>query len=331
MAVTPIVSIEVDGSSAGPEFVKRLSRCEVKDGIGQTSDSASLTIDMAPAADGSVPLLPQKGVELGISMGYLVDAPAFLGTFVVDAVELKGAPLEMSIRANAANLRAELNASADKHFGDVTLGEVVSAIATDAGLTAAVASDVASFAYEGLNQSGESPLSFLKRLANDLGAEVKVVAKHLVVSKPGEGRSISGQDLPEVEITRADVQPNWRYVDADRNKFKGAVASWHSVDDAEKKTVEIGEAPFVRLRSRTFANEAAAKAAAQAELDRKNRGASTFEFTCSGHPGIFAEGRVRLSGFGHEEINQVWSVKSVTHVYDGNGYTTHVTCEVPKQ
>lgn len=330
--MTPFVEIKADGVTAGEELTSRLLRCEVVDSTGSDSDSAMLQIHMRPDEQGRVPDEPRQDVELEIVMGWVGGKQASLGKFVVDAVEVSGPPDTMTIRCNAANMHKSLSVKTSKSWGDITLQVLVNSIASANGLTPAVAADLAGFEYKGLNQEGETPLSLLNRLAKDMGAAAKVVAGFLIVAVPGDGRSISGRDLPIVAVDAADFKQDspYRYVSAGRPKQKGVRAKWWSVPLAEEQVAEAGTAPFSELRNRTFANKAAAQAAVNAELDRTNRGASTLSFAVIGNPDLVAEVRAQISGHNIEKINALWALRKAQHIYDSKGYVTRAESEVPK-
>lgn len=326
----PHVAIEVEGAAVSHELQKRLEACVVTDSMGSASDTAVVTVGMEPNDAGVVPALPPKGAVLSISMGY--ETPVLMGRFVVDAHEVTGPPDKVAIHCNAANVARALGVTKTKAWGDVTLADVVTTLANDMGLRPALTPDFATHAYQGLNQTGEGSLSFLNRLASDLGGQAKVVAGHLVVAYPGEGRSISGRELPVVPVRATDLLKDepYRYLDASRTKQAGVRARWWSAEAAAEQLVEVGEAPFSELRNRKFTNEADALAAAKAELDRRNRGASTFDFSVAGDPNLLAEVRVAMTDMGVAEINRSWSVKTAVHSADDAGYKTSVACEVPK-
>ena len=83
------------------------------------------------------------------------------------------------------------------------------------------------------------------------------------------------------------------------------------------------------MPTRRPADEATARAAAQARLDVLKRGAATLALTLKpGRPAVSAERPLVLSGF-RSGVNGRWISTRVSHDIDNSGYSTRVEAETP--
>lgn len=277
--------------------------------------------------------IPPTGAELELFLGY-DGAAERIGLFVADEVELSGWPGQMTIRARAAPFEAsrggfgQLQTQKTRSW-DVgkTLGDVVKTIAAEHGLEPAVADVLASITLPHLAQTDESDINFLTRIARRYDAVVKPAAGKLVLAKVGTAKAVSGQSMPAVTLTPAEVT-SWRMSLAKRQKSGTVVACWHDTDAANRHEVRVGTGePVTRLRM-YYPNQDLARSAAQAEIQKRERGTVSVSVTLPGRTDLVAEGRLVLQGF-RDGVNGEWSIKRAEHTLSGSGYVTSVEAETP--
>ena len=88
-----------------------------------------------------------------------------MGLFTVDEVEVQGPPATFTVRARSADLRDELKGQKTRSWSDTTLREVVAAVAADYGLDLRMPPPPPTIHLPHLDQSNESDLNLLTRLA----------------------------------------------------------------------------------------------------------------------------------------------------------------------
>lgn len=85
----------------------------------------------------------------------------------------------------------------------------------------------------------------------------------------------------------------------------------------------------VKVLPEDYATEAEARAAAQAEYARTQRGESTLNYTLAlGRPELFPEMPVTVTGFKPDIDDTPWLVKKATHTIGDGGFTTALELEV---
>ena len=105
------------------------------------------------------------------------------GSFNVDAVVHRGAPDTVTVRARSADFRGSLNSRREESWHDTTLGGVAEAIAARNKLGSSVAPELANIPLPHVDQSQESDIKFLTRLAERNGSEVSVKAGKLLLAR----------------------------------------------------------------------------------------------------------------------------------------------------
>lgn len=319
----PIVKVVVDGDDITDQVMRRLVSLTVKDSAGRNADTLTLVLD----DEGGELELPRKGVSLSVSAGFLGRKFGALGDgFVVDEVSVGGPPSSMTIVARAANFIETLKDQKSRSFDSILLKDLVAFIAVEHGLTARVSDKFSTVFYDHLDQTDESDINFLMRLAVDLDAVAKPVGKYLLFVSRGESRTASGKAMPRIPLTVRDFS-TWRAVLPERGKFKSVVARWHDDAGASLKEVVVGSgAPAFRLQN-TYATAAEAEVAAEAKLKAVSRSGGKFSGSLVvGDPEIVAEARLPLSFF-REGVDGEWVVDGVTHAITKQGYVCSVTCE----
>lgn len=330
--VRPAYRISANEQDITAAILDRFVSLHLTDDTGLDSDTLEVVLS---DHDSTRPLrIPSKGAELELWLGY-DGTTRRMGLFVCDEVEKSGWPGRMTIRARAAiyeqtpkgktDLQTQKTRSWPK---DTKLADMVAKIAKEHGMKPAVAKSLQAIKLPHIDQTDESDISFLLRVAKTYDAMVKPGDGKLVVAKRGESKSASGDELPVVLMT-ADQVTDWRYSESSKESPGTVVAYWHDTRaTAKKQSVTVGSGdPTKRLRH-NYPTQEAAKAAAQSELDKRKRGEKKFSGTLPGNPNLLAEGRLVLSGFG-EGPDGEWLLKRVEHDLAEGGYVCRVECEKP--
>lgn len=303
------------------------------------TDKAGLESDMLELkladTDTLAPIqMPPTGAELELFLGYDGKAQR-MGLFVVDEIELAGWPGEMTIRANAApfdrskggksNLQTQKTRSWAKA---TTLGAMADKIAREHGMEAAVAKSLAAISLPHLDQTDESDMHFLVRVAKKYDAVVKPAGGKLVLAKSGETKSMSGEPLATVALTPGDVS-GFSVRQSQRENSGTVVAYYHAVKNAKRVEVKVGQGePVTRLRM-YHPSKDMALAAAKSELDKRQRANRTLSVDMAGRTDLTVEAPLTMAGF-RDGVNGDWIITSVDHNLDNGGYACRVEAETPK-
>lgn len=323
----PVYVIEADGKDITATIQKYFKSLTLTDEAGTASDSLTIVLD-----DEGIDL-PPSGAELKLWLGY-EGATRYMGVFVVDEIVLGGPPDQMTIKALAAPFKkstsyAALQDQKTRSWEPCTVETLVKTIAVEHGLTLAVSPELAAVELDHIDQTNESDMNLLTRLARSMDAIAKAAGGRLIFVSQGENATASGAALPTVYLTRPELS-RWRVPISDRGNYGSVVAVWRDKDAAEDKEVTVGDGtPVFRLRH-TYASEEAATRAAQGRFKKFTRGTSKLTITLSGgRTDIMAESPLNISKV-RPGVNGDWSATRVTHSLTGK-LTTTAEAEIPNK
>lgn len=288
------------------------------------------TLDIVLDDSQGIFAIPKRGVTIRLSIGWVGAQLVDKGSFTVDEIEHSGAPDVITIRARSASMTHAMSARREKSWHRQTIGSIVGAIADRHSLKAAIGEALGSVAIAHIDQTHESDMSFLTRLAKRYDAVMNVKASHLLFMSIGIGETASGEPLEVLHLTRASGDQH-RYHVAQRESYAAVRASYHSNGKAKRESVRAGaeDSRNVKVLPDNYATEAEARAAAQAEYTRTQRGQATMSYTLAlGRPEVFPEMNVAVSGFKPDIDATQWLVKKATHAIGEGGFTTALELEV---
>lgn len=326
------------------DIAPRLIALTVTDNRGFEADTLTLTLD---DADGKIQM-PQRGNEVSVAIGRLGELLTNMGTFTIDQVTHRGTPDQVVVTGRSVDFRGNMNSPKEWSWHDTTLGEVVKDIAWRNSLSASVAPALANIKIAHIDQSNESDIGFLTRLATRNGAEIAVKSGTLIFLVPGMCVR-GGKVVPSVTITRSDGDSH-EFTLADRVAYSGVVAHWQDTRTPNAQTKQIkltrkaattsnakpeatdytaGSKDNIYTLPTTYASKDEAMRAAEAQWQDIQRNAAKFTLTLAqGRTDISAESPVYVSGFKDAINNTPWVIKKVTHGIDSNGFISKLELEV---
>ena len=316
-----LISVVVDGADISALVNERLVSLEITDEAGIVSDGFELVLDDRDFAIA----IPPTGATLSIALGYVGEAMVPMGVYSVDEIESGGRANKMTLRGKSADMSASMKSQRKQSWHKTTLGKVLSEIAARNKLKEAFADEYKKIAIDHLDQSYESDIALLTRLAEQYGAVGKPSGGYLVFVKRGASVNAKGEPLPVVSVDlSADGFSSWSCSEQERSYYGSVRAYWNDKRNPKKdNSVTVGKAEPLKLIKTPFKDQASAKAAAQAELERGALGRYSLNVSMLGNPLIVAESTINVTGIKPECCGE-WVVTSVRHSVPG-AYTTSFT------
>ncbi len=337
---------------------QRLMNLTLTDSRGFEADQLDFTLD---DTDGLLEL-PSRGAILSLGLGWKGEALTFKGEYTVDEVEHSGAPDCVTIRARSADLRGSLMNRHERSFHKTTLGKIVQQIADENQLQAMVGEEYKNLEIKHIDQTDESSISFLTRLAEEHDAIATVKNGRLLFIKSGKSTTASGQKLPEFIITR-QAGDSHRFAIAEGDNYKAVKAYWHDTATGKRGEVIIDENSEVKKVNKTtkkgkiskkqntviqqnkpvesdndqiktlrhtYATQQTALNACKRHFEKLQRGVATFSLNLAeGNAELIPEVTVNVVGFKTEIDSNAWIVTQVTHSLSADsGFTTAIECEL---
>ena len=232
----PIYRVTVDGQDITALIQGRLVDLTLTDNRGFEADQLDIRLD---DSDGLLDL-PPKSAEIRVAIGWLSSGLVDKGSYNVDEIEHTGAPDVLSIRARSADLRTGLTTQRERSWHEVTLGDIVTTIADENDLVPCIQATLAGQYIEHIDQTNESAVNLLTRLAKQFDAIATVKNGRLIFIPSAGGVSASGLVLPTCTITR-DVGDQHRFSISDRDSYNAVKATYNDVQAAVKGEVTWGK------------------------------------------------------------------------------------------
>lgn len=328
--IAPAFRVIANDKDVTEQMRPRMKSLRLTDETGVTADTVEVSL---ADHDPENPInIPPRGAELKIYLGY-DGAAVDKGLFVCDEIELAGFPGEMVIRARAAPYDKSPTGKQDMQTQKTrswpkgtTLGSMVTRVAAEHGLKASVSSELSAIKLPHTDQSHESDMNLLLRMAKRYDAVAKPAGGSLVFVRRGDAKSASGAALPRVKLTPADGS-DYRVVIASRGEAASVVAYYRDTRGAQRREVAVGNGePVIRLRM-SYADRVSAEEAAKSEHRKRQRETKTLTYTFPGRPEIGAECIAVMSGF-RPGVDGEWLVKRCEHYIGTQGYKTMIECEL---
>ena len=338
MLKTPICILTADNKPLNEQINSRIISVTVTDNRADKADELSISID---DSDGLLEL-PKRGVRLNCKMGFIGEELHDKGDFIVDETEWSGTPDVITVKASSANFKSKIKEEKSKSYHRMSFGQIAADIAQRHKLRLNMVDDLKKIDLKHIDQTNESDLNLLARLAKQNGAEMSVKKDQLLIFKAGSAKTASGKDLAKIIITRHDGD-QFRYSEQDRESdYTGVAASYHDQGKATRKRVTSGQAEVrddnddsstkTKALKGTFASQEEAQRAADAKMAEIKRGQAQFNIALAyGNPAISSESPISIQGFKKEIDAMPWIVAKATHQYDkSSGLTTQLELESSK-
>ncbi|WP_312692657.1 contractile injection system protein, VgrG/Pvc8 family [Kosakonia sp.] len=318
----------------------RLIGLTVTDNRGFEADTLTLTLD---DSDGKIEM-PARDAQVNVSIGRQGEVLTDMGSFIIDQVTHRGTPDQVVITGRSVDFRNDMNTPKERSWHDTTLGEIVKDIAWRNSLSASVAPELATIKIAHIDQSKESDIAFLTRLAIRNGAEIAIKSGVLIFLVPGKCVR-AGKAISTVTLSRSDGDSH-TFDLADRTAYGSVIARWQDTKTPQKQVKQVkltrksagkqqaqtdylaGSRENVNILPNTFASKEEALRAAEAAWQERQRNAALFTLTLAqGRADIAPETPVRLTGFKDVINHTPWVIKKLTHGIDGKGFITKLELE----
>jgi len=190
----PAFLVTHDSTDITGKIADRLLLLRTTDEAGVTSDQFELALDNR---DGAI-AIPETGAVLQVALGYEGQPLYDMGRYTIDEIESSGMPRTLSLRGKAADMKASLKNQKKRDWEKTTLGKIVETIAGEHGMQAKVAEKYRDITVDHLDQTYESDMNILTRLAEQYGAVMKPAGGFLLFVERGVGVNADGQ--PRLEF-----------------------------------------------------------------------------------------------------------------------------------
>jgi phage protein D len=313
--------------SIGTKLAPILTGINVSDQSGTHSDTA--TVDLND--EGGKIVFPKVGAAIRISLGWEGGAvrEVFAGT--VDEAKSsgnRGGGMLLSITAKGFDATGKAKEAQERHFDGQTVDQIMTAAASDAGLSVDVDPDIAGEVIPYIDMRGESLLHFGQRLARMVGASFRVQGDRAVIARRASDYTPTITVERGVNLHSWDITPligRAAYGETQARYFDRA----NGVIETVKDTTGL-DATAVHMRREIADDEEAAKRAAKSDAAVSKERSGGGQVTIEGNPDAIPDGLCVLIG-ARAGIDGSYRIKGVSHSYTrGSGFVTTLELAHPQ-
>ena len=321
---TPAYTVEAGGA----DVTRQIQDLLIDLRVTLTSDRASDALEIGLSDTATSLATPAAERELRVSLGYADSGLTPMGVYYHDETDRELNPGRLTVRATAADFRrrSALKAPKRRAFDHVALGDLVTGIADEHGYVGRTAPALASIVVAHIDQTAESDLHLLRRLARQYDAIAKAAGGFLVFAPRGSGRSAgTAQLLPTITLAKADLISG-RHTARGRPRYGTVIASYHDAETATLVHVRAGtEEPVYEIRE-PLPDRAQALDAAAGRLARLARQTAEIVVSVLGNPAVVSEGVISMTEW--PIPGSRWTVQRAEHtVSKQQGYRTAITAQ----
>lgn len=331
----PMWRLTLDGRDISASFRPRLISLNLTDNRSFEADTLDITLD---DSDGKL-AIPRKGVTLAVQLGWAGEPLIDKGSYMVDEVEHSGSPDQLTLRAKSADLRTGMAEKQERSWAGQRISAIVQSIANAYGLSPRISALLADEIVSHVDQTNESDINLLTRLAREFDAIATVKAGKLLFMPIGEAQSATGIPFPRATITRTDGDRH-RFAIAERETYTAVRANYHDTRAAQRGSVTVDaqgarhnvgtpSTESTKVLRHGYASRTNAERAARAEWQRLQRGAASFSLSLAyARPDLFPELPATVKGFKAEIDSASWIITRASHSLSNSGFTTDLELEL---
>ncbi|KGQ36823.1 phage late control D family protein [Gallibacterium genomosp. 1] len=358
---TPQFKISVTSKNKKQEITKivseRLMQLTLIDNRGFEADE----IDLQLSDHNGALMLPSRGAIIDIAIGWKGKQLVPKGSYIVDEIQYSGSPDTLTIRAKSADLRGSLHSKKERSFHRITFGKLIEQLAKENNLEPLCSPDFKDKLIDHLDQTNESTINLLSRLAEEYDAIATVKNGKLLFMPTGKGKTVNNKPLPPILITRqAGDSFNFSLIESDN--YTAVRAYWYDMNTGKKGEVIIDKNSEIQRKNvitktgkvsknkqkvlvqhqpvesdadqmltlrNTYTSEKRAINSAKAAFNKMKHGVASFSLTLAyGRPELIPELPVTVQGFKGMIDSSEWIISKVTHNIDKDGYISQVECEL---
>lgn len=325
--MTPLYRITCDGADVTEAISKRLVSLRLHDEASFSNDLMELSLDnKAPNV-----ALPNKGAKFEVWLGYKETGLRQMGVYEFDEGQQYGPPHTMVLRARAKDTNSGFKGMKSRSWHGKTIGEIVSKIAGDQGMTPVIDSALEGIKLDHLDQSAQSDMAFLTDLARSNNAILKIVSGKIYFAQRGQAKALDGEVL-EVTVPFTE-DSGYSHGFQGRGNFAGVRGRYWDRQEAKEKYSGAGQADGENVHTlpEIYNDKDAAERAAKSLYETMQSSTDTLELQLPGNPSIMAESPITISGDYPATIPRSWLCDRAEHILFGNGgYRTTAICVKPK-
>lgn len=281
---------------------------------------------------------PKKGDKISATIEFDNGKSLECGEFEVDDISCKGKGNTASIKAVSADICGEIKDTKRSHAWEkIDFKSVINEVAARNEMTA-IFHIKENKKYDKLDQKNQSDIEFIKKTSQDLGFDVKVESKKIVITDEDYYKDQKAEyeiTYPELENPSFKIEDDLTYLidyefsetslgayNACENQYKdpktGITFKARAGSEKEKNSGRI-----LRLNKKVKSQAECEKVCKDA-LKKENAKTKTAKFQLAPTIPIYAKKKINMKDFG--VFSGDYLIDEVSHSISSSGYTVNLSC-----
>lgn len=330
LTYTPQFQILANGSDITTAIKKSFKEITISDVSGDKADTLTILLDGS-----RIGKLPKKNAALQIALGFNYKLYK-QGVFYISSISDSGFPEVVTIKATSIpmggkELPTNIQTQRTQSWENTTISDLLNTVAKRNKLTPIVNEELGAIVLEHEDQTAESDMALVNRLARQYGAISKVANENWLFLKMGEGKNASGTKTLPTHVIHKSSCSNYSHSSSTRTEASSVIAKWQNAETGENGVERAGSGEPAFEISYPYPTQAEALAAAKAKADSLSKSSDSFNLTTEAtHKLIkaFAEGHIEPKGWRSEISDRKWNIKQIDKkLSKGGGLTISISSE----
>lgn len=241
---TPAFKVQITTKDKKQQDITQvISSCLISLSLTDNRGLEADTLDLELSDHDGKLALPPRNATISLALGWKGAPLIDKGQYSVDEVQFSGgagSADRLTIRARAADLKGSFSEQKERSFDKKTLGKIIDTIAKENQLKSQCEKKLANTFIAHIDQTNESDINLLSRLAEEHGAMCTVKNGTLLFMPLGQGKTATGKPIPLRKITRKSGD-NYNFSIAESENYKAVRAYWHDTDTGKRGEITVDE------------------------------------------------------------------------------------------
>lgn len=281
---------------------------------------------------------PKKGDKMSADIEFDDETVLSCGEFEVDDISCKGKGNTASIKAVSAAISGEIkDTKRSKAWEKIDYKSIVKEIASKNKMSA-IFNIKDNKKYDKLDQKNTSDIEFIKKISTDLGYDVKVESKKIIITDEDYYKSQEAEyEIKYPDLKNPTFNADGDTVDLLDYEFSETSLGAYTACENQYKDPKTGITYKARAGSEKEKNSGRIlrlnkKVKSQAEcekvckdaLKKENAKSKTAKFNFAPTKPIYAKKKIKVTDFG--EFSGDYLIDEVSHNVSSSGYTVSLSC-----
>ncbi len=319
----------INDKDANEIFYNQFLSLVLTDKSGDQADQLKINLSAK-----NIPI-PQENIKVILFL-YDISKKSYIkkGIFNFESFNLTAPPENLQLNLTSVNFLNGLKSNKNKSWREQTIYQIIDSIARKNGLDFILTKEIGDILIAHIDQTNESDLNFLMRLAENYDAIFTIKNNHIIFKKTDDKKTKSGGVITPKTINISQIKNLSLSADFRYKKHDIVKAKYRDIENSRFIYMAAGsgvnstnnQAQNIKILTPTYPDKITAQNAAKSHFNRLNLAKLKLNiFIPAALPDIISGQEIILDGFRAEISQNKWLVDTATHQINQSGFSTNLT------